>query len=352
MRDVARQIKSESREKIANIQDLKFDHIDNEKVVIFAKNERDAKGKLVKGTRFEMTHWAFNQLCTRITCPAEFMRRLPADLATRNLNQCVEDTNMQKVQLLTRENGKTEMRAVNSEGYGRIWNADILEQVVETYGDGVSASNRFRVPGEFGKRVVVDKDNTTLYMSDRDMFVFLTDEENRVELPNRRNGEAGSLARGFYFWNSEVGAKTFGVATFYFDYVCANRIIWGCEEVQQIKMRHSKFAPERFAREVLPGLTMFAEGSSLGIQDAIQEARKVTFETPETVSEFMMEKLHLNKKVTDKVNFVHMLEEERPIENMWDLVTGLTAYARNVPYQNERVLVEAQAGELLKSFSA
>ena len=97
---------------------------------------------------------------------------------------------------------------------------------------------------------------------------------------------------------------------------------------------------------------MFAEGSSLGIQDAIKEARKVTFETPETVSEFMMEKLRLNKKVTDKVNFVHMLEEERPIENMWDLVTGLTAYARNVPYQNERVLVEAQAGELLKSFSA
>ena len=41
------------------------------------------------------------------------------------------------------------------------------------------------VPGEFGGRVTVTKDNTTLYASDRDMFVFLADEENRIELPNR-----------------------------------------------------------------------------------------------------------------------------------------------------------------------
>jgi hypothetical protein len=51
------------------------------------------------------------------------------------------------------------------------------------------------VPGEFGQRVTVTQDNTTLFASDRDMFVFLADEENRIELPSRRAGRsAASLA--------------------------------------------------------------------------------------------------------------------------------------------------------------
>jgi len=220
--------------------------------------------------------------------------------------------------------------------------------MVEQYGDGITG--RFRVPGEFGHAVTVTQDNTTLYMSDRDMFVFLCDEQNRVELPNRRNGEKGSLARGFYFYNSEVGAATFGVSTFYFDYVCSNRIIWNQQEVQQVKMRHSKFAPERFVQDVLPGLTMFTEGSSMGIVTAIENARKVTFETPEIVSEVLQQKFP--KKVADKIAFMHMLEEEKPIENMYELTNAMTAYARMVPFQDMRVAIEAEAGKILKRFAA
>ena len=63
------------------------------------------------------------------------------------------------------------------------------------------------MPGEFGERVTVKKENTTLYASDRDMFVFLADEENRIEIPGRRAGRSGSFARGFFVWNSEVGKK-------------------------------------------------------------------------------------------------------------------------------------------------
>lgn len=39
----------------------------------------------------------------------------------------------------------------------------------------------------------ITKQSTTLYASDRDMWVFLADEHNRIELPNRRNGKTGSL---------------------------------------------------------------------------------------------------------------------------------------------------------------
>jgi hypothetical protein len=100
------------------------------------------------------------------------------------------------VLLTTNEDGGVnELRSVNGPNYGRIYDADVVDTLVEKFGDGVSG--QWRVPGEFGSRVTVTKDNTTLYASDRDMFVFLADEENRIELPNRRAGRFGSFARGF-----------------------------------------------------------------------------------------------------------------------------------------------------------
>ena len=347
MRDVAAKRKHESRQQIISTKQLRFETADNDGIVAFVSGEK-AGGKFVKAPRVELTNYAFGQVANRIKCPAEFMGRLPNKLAVANLNECAEHSKADKIQLLTRENGTKELRAATSEKYGRIWDADILTHMVEQYGDGITG--RFRVPGEFGKAVTVTQNNTTLYMSDRDMFVFLCDEQNRVELPNRRNGEKGSLARGFYFWNSEVGAATFGVSTFYFDYVCCNRIIWGQEEVQQVKMRHSKFAPERFVQDVLPGLTMFTEGASVGITTAIENARKVTFEAPEIVSEMLQKKFP--KKVADKIAFMHMLEEEKPIENMYDLTNAMTAYARTVPFQDARVAIEIEAGKILKTFAA
>jgi hypothetical protein len=43
-----------------------------------------------------------------------------------------------------------------------------------------------------------------------------------------------------------------------------------------------------------------------------------------------------------------MLEEGRPIETMWDAMTGITAHAKTIAYTADRVEVEAEAGALLK----
>src|SRR5437762_14385951 len=95
------------------------------------------------------------------------------------------------------------------------------ESLVERFGDGVSG--HWRVPGEFGNRITVTRENTTLFASDRDMFVSLADEDRRIEVPDRRNG-SGPMARGFFVWNSETGDKTLGLGFFLFDYVCADQI--------------------------------------------------------------------------------------------------------------------------------
>jgi hypothetical protein len=88
--------------------------------------------------------------------------------------------------LVTQDGHASELRSVNGPNYGRVYDADVVDALVERFGDGVTGT--WRVPGEFGNRVTVDKQNTTLFASDRDMFVFLADEENRIERGgSRRN---------------------------------------------------------------------------------------------------------------------------------------------------------------------
>src|SRR5215472_15191203 len=132
-----------------------------------------------------------------------------ADCLNYNLRftRGVEDVGI----LLTEDGHFSELRAVNGPNYGRVWDADIVDLLVDRFGDGITG--QWRVPGEFGQRVTVKKDNTTLFASDRDMFVFLADEDNRIEIPGRRTlatGTAlnGSFARGFFVGNSEVGKSS------------------------------------------------------------------------------------------------------------------------------------------------
>ena len=105
------------------------------------------------------------------------------------------------------------------------------------------------------------------------MFVFLVDEENRIELPGRRAGRSGSFARGFFVWNSEVGKTTLGAGFFLFDYVCCNRIVWGADQYTEIRIRHTKGAPDRWLDEVTPVLREYSQASAKPVVQAIEDAR-------------------------------------------------------------------------------
>jgi hypothetical protein len=207
-----------------------------------------------------MTNWSFGQMSKIISgangaFPPAFVQSLPATLAADVVNhsiQKMDDESGKQSFLFHKLEDGLQIRSINSPTYGRVWNHQITEALVNRFGDGRTGD--FRIPGEFGKQVPITKRNTTIYGSDRDMFVFLCDENHKIEIANRRNGEPGQLSRGFFVWNSENGASTLGVATFLFDYVCSNRLVWGATEYREIKMKHSLKAPERFLDEVSPML--------------------------------------------------------------------------------------------------
>ena len=294
------------------------------------------------GHEFAPTNWAFGQLAQLAEAPGGYLRTLPAPIAADCMNYGLKfKRDVEDVGLLLYKNGDAILKAATGPKYGRIWNADILDTMVDRFGDGLTGD--WRVPGEFGKAVVVTKENTTLYAGDRDMFVFLADEVNRVTIPNRRNGETGSLARGFFMWNSEVGSKTFGLGTFLFDYACKNRIIWGAENFQQITIRHSSGAPDRWLEELRPALQAYANSSGEGVRHLVIEAQAKRLDN---VDEFLAGKF--GKRQVDQIKAVHMLEEQRPIETLWDVTTAVTALAKAIAFQDDRVELERKGGDILK----
>ena len=244
------------------VRDNSRSHVLSSRKVNLLPVEDDPRALQVLGGAFPAaapTHWSFGQLCSLASpgnSPASYFREtnMPAPMIADCLNYNLRFTRgVEDIGVLVTTNeddSVNELRSVNGPNYGRIYDADVVDTLVEKFGDGVSG--QWRVPGEFGSHVTVTKDNTTLYASDRDMFVFLADEENRIELPNRRAGRSGSFARGFFVWNSEVGKTTLGAGFFLFDYVCCNRIIWGADQYTEVRIRHTKGAPDRWLEEVTP----------------------------------------------------------------------------------------------------
>lgn len=307
----------------------------------------DMKALTVVSDKFEgaacPSHWAFGQLASLAGAPAGYLRTLPAPMAADCINYGLHfERDVEEMGVLVERNGSTVLRAATGPNYGRVWNADVVAAIQRRFGDGINGA--FRVPGEFGQAVQVTKKNTTLYAGDRDLFIFLADEQHRVTIPNRRNGESGELAHGFFVWNSEVGAATLGLATFLFDYVCCNRIVWGAEQYQEVKIRHTSGAPDRFVEEVTPAIEAYAAGSTQKLTATIAAAQAERI-SGDQLQKFLADRF--GKSMIQPLQMVHQAEEGRPIETLWDVTTAATAYARGIKYQDERVKLERIAGHVL-----
>ena len=222
------------------------------------------------------THWSFGQLASLVGAPATYLRQLPAPLAGINLQYGLTSHRAEQVKTLEIEDGRVELRAVTGPDYGRIFDHELVAAVQRIAGNG-TGDTRWKVPGVldwstgvYNPRVDVTQDTTTLYASDRDVFLFLVDDLNPIEAGRLPDGSPDLYFRGFYCWNSEVGAKTLGMASFYLRAVCQNRNLWGVEDFEEITIRHSKYAASRFAHEAAPALTRFANSSALPVRQRHQ----------------------------------------------------------------------------------
>lgn len=320
--------------------------------------------------RADPTHWSFGQLASLAGAPASYLRKLPAPIVADAMNyglrfnRDVEDVGILRTttslsgeifppeaadvavmgssvlgQMPPKEH--VQLRAATGPRYGRVWNDDIVGALMQKFGDGRTGD--FRVPGEFGQDVPITHENTTIYGSDRDIFVFLADETNRIEVGDRRDGKSGSLARGFFVWNSEVGSQSIGAAFFLFDYVCMNRIVWGVKDFAEIRLRHSVGAPDRWLEEIAPVLLDYSNASALPIEETIRAAQQKRVD--DDLDAFLATRF--NRSESKAIQAAHVREEGRPIETIWDATTAITGYAKSIPHQDARVAMERRGGAIL-----
>ncbi|MGZ5871790.1 MAG: DUF932 domain-containing protein [Bradyrhizobium sp.] len=300
------------------------------------------------------THWSFGQLCGLVGAPSSYMRQLPAALAGINLQHGLLSHRAELVKTLEADDGRVELRAVTGPDYGRIWDHELVSAVMKIAGNG-TGDTRWKVPGMLDWNTMthnpfvdVTKDTTTLYASDRDVFLFLVDDTHPIETGRLPDGTPDLYFRGFYCWNSEVGSKTLGIASFYLRAVCMNRNLWGVENFEEITIRHSKFAAQRFAHEAAPALTNFANSSPAPFVAGIQAARERIVAHSDEDRETFLRKRGFSKSETAKIVETVLQEEARPPESVFDFVQGITALARGKAHQDSRLELEGRAKRLLE----
>ena len=319
------------------------------------RDDPDVLSLIVPGRteRIAPTNWSFGQLCSLVGAPAGYLRQLPGSLSGINLQHGLENHRGELIKTLEADDGRVELRAATGPDYGRIWDHELVAAVMKIAGSG-TGDTRWKIPGMLdwssmthNPVVEVTKDSTTLYASDRDVFLFLVDDAHPIEAGRLPNGDPDLFFRGFYCWNSEVGSKALGIASFYLRAVCMNRNIWGAEGFEEISIRHSKFAAGRFAHEAAPALENFASSSPAPFMNGIRAAREaIVARTDEDRHDFLRRR-GFSRADTAKVISTVLSEEGRPPESIFDFVQGITALARGKSHQDARLDLEQRAGKLL-----
>jgi hypothetical protein len=127
-----------------------------------------------------------------------------------------------------------------------------------------------------------------------------------------------------------------------------NRNLWGVENFEEITIRHSKFAAQRFAYEATPALTSFANSSPAPFIAGIKSARERIVARTEEDRDGFLRKRGFSKSETTKIIESVLQEDGRPPESVFDFVQGITALARGKAHQDARLELEGKAKRLLE----
>lgn len=310
-----------------------------------------------------VTNWTFGQVAglAGASGATRFLRALPGINVANDLTYAIRyNRGVDEVKLYTDD---LEALAITGPDYGRIFDWEVAE-AVDAATCGSIGDHRWKVPGMLDWRTMiydplhpVSKDTTTLFANDRGVFIFLCQDLAPIEIGKLPDGSPDLVFRGFYVTNSEVGAGKLKLGAMYLRGICCNRILWGVEAFEELEMRHTKYAPNRFIEEARPALESFANGSSMKLVQGVAMAKEaIVAETKAKAVEFVMSRGVAAKRAQAVYEKIVREEwrlgadeeepEDRPV-SVWDLAQGMTAAAREEPNFDTRMELERAAGVLL-----
>jgi hypothetical protein len=169
------------------------------------------------GEARRLNEWSFGQLCTLCGVSPKTINRLSPKTATIAFEETLPRAD-RPIQFL---NGTDDVRSIHGISYTRLWNSELLDVVAKFDGE-------FQPPKPAQYHY-----GTGLYAGEQDMFAFLVDDNGWVDIGQDR------FAPGFFVWNSEVGSRSVGIQTFWYQHICGNHIVWDCTDVNEFSRKHT-----------------------------------------------------------------------------------------------------------------
>ena len=359
-----------------------FYSLKNMRAMVDSNDENEVVINGVTDKPMKTTHWAFGQLCAKANAPASYLRTLPADLTVKCLNLGFDRALKEKTidstlwensspedqqALVYQPDGSILARAFLTWRYKRIWNADVIErlQVLLDQGWQIPPA-RPAFPNQPGTRPATEDDiikgsmfslsikigdliaPAGLCASDRDMFAFLVDPNHYID----QGGE--KLFRGMFVDNSEVGASSIGLTTFYWRHICGNLIVWGAENVKVMRHKHMGEVNSIFDTEFESWVHNYQNSSIAKDTEYINAAKKTILgDTLEDIVDTVASKrIKLGKRLLESayVTATQHPEDGNP-HSIWGIFNGLTRVSQEIGYMDERLKIDRNAAELMKLIS-
>jgi hypothetical protein len=273
---------------------------------------------------FLMNDWSFAQLCSLARVNKETVNRLSPETAVQVFRETLP-SGSKPLQVLA--DGQS-IRSVHAASYTRLWNLELLSLVREFATD-------FQPPQE------ASTGGTGLYADEQDMFVFLIDPAGWTEI----GGQA--FAPGCFLWNSEVGRRSVGISTFWFQAVCQNHIVWDAVEVVEFSRKHTANVSDALLeiRRTLEGLVTKRDQRKDGFVRVIENAMREKLGADAEEALKLLGQNGIQRKLAQQALEIAKQQGRLTIFSIVDALTRLAGQQANA---GDRLQVDQQAASLLQ----
>jgi hypothetical protein len=289
------------------------------------------------------THWSFGQLGTLLNLPTDWLRTAPSQLVVDSLKFGISQAPRDALQMLwyiPKESGLPGlMRAVTTTTYRHLWDDDLIQMLLdishnETTWGRPSAHTDNRYPSGY-------------YMSDRDLWIFMVSLDHPIA--------DGELKRGFFLWNTEVQGgflQSFGMKAFLYQTVCGNHIVWGAQNLFDLRMIHiGQDIYSRVRYKVLDSVSRYFDSSPASEERQIAAAKKFSLgKTDEQVVAWLRDRGITQAAAKEAI----AAATERNVNpfTLWAIVVSLTNLSQRAQWMSDRSRLDFQAGKLLQEVEA
>lgn len=272
---------------------------------------------------FQMTDWSFGQLCRLAGVAKETVNRLTSDTSARVFAETLR-RGSKPLQVLA---ASDVARSIHGASYTRLYDVELLDAVTD-------CAPSFEPPpaGSSG--------GTGLYCGEQDMFCFLIDLNGWTEI----GGEA--FAPGFFLWNSEVGRRSPGIETFWFQAASQSHIVSESAEVVDFSRRRTAHGREAVSeiRQIIRALAAKRDQRRDAFVRVIQRAKETKLGVDADEAQAVLAKAGIGRTWAREAT--ELAAAEGPF-TVFAVVEALTKLARRMRNAGERTEVDRQAGKLL-----